>query len=1309
MKMTCNWCKEDYFSLLISTDKKSHGALEMLVDDLHADKEATIGTFLSHSGAEDFLWGLVRLLGCDNPRVAGNSAYIIGTLAESDLGCNRILGLAKAKHGESRKILPDLTRMLAFDDAESVMNAAGTMGTLAESYEGREWMLSEPCLGQTLDHVTALLSAENLWTASNAALVLARLSISENGCLKVLGHDNSQHILSRLVQSLGVDEAGRGMNAAFAIGRLCDIEAGRKRLLQLTESERMLSALAKMLSCDDTGSSKNACFALSCLATNVEGHTRLLNNLHSDDILRTLANLLTAEDTETGWFAAMTLRTLASQPRGCLRLRDHSQVIPALKSVVSRDNANTDLKEESSITLEILKKLSKPNPPQLQIINNGTTVKASWDPISTKSGFQVRYQLFDTTKCIFTGKELEFEISGLQPCTQYSYKLRAYTEGDESPFSDFAVIVTEESVPSAPMNLRVLGCTITQLKIGWDPPEHLNGVLKGYTVYQGDRVIENTTELVCIISGLQANTSYDIEVCAATSKGKGEKAYMVGTTSELGAHAPSKPHVQVIGRNEIHITWDPPEVPLGRITRYDVIMNSQCIYSGTDLSFTARRLTPDTEYAITVTALTNEGKFISKVTKKRTSKDEYDSNRPPLYQTPQARRESTVLEEKTPVVVQPRKKKAVTGSEVKSRALSAKRSSTPGKERTKTPADLRDPHTRPSSDSSALLKMSQRKSSSSVSSVAIQSMGTKLTETESDHDKESQRETSSPQKTVPQEVPRKEVVHRTRSQNNPVQVKEAFQSKPLPPKAERSQNIGKMFPVTMSYVSIQGNQKSSGDEPGSIAPEPQQQTKKAFVRSGTFVESNNVPAIHPGLKMERSRTIMNSNRRVDFRHRGVKITIDPSIYTNHTPNTQNSRGPPDLSPNAVSIDRHISKRNSNLSSAGTVRAIVNDLNSVRPPSNKSQISSNNDLNNYRPPNKTLCDTHGDVKSMKNSVTFAHTESNRPPTKSAVSKGNHEPRIASGERPVTYPDRKNRFRENALPKPEPPSQQYLEGTQSSSPWSSRSMTSPRNSQDLGRSKYDNAEVDALTKRLIEQGSVKDSQCTYLSPTGHPSDSSYFLDMQQVFVQRANSYISSHSQNYEESNGDRKGGVTLPSLPKPRNTRPHVSKQRMSDRAYRSGDSSLSGNPINLGTDLLDNKSPMVQWNTKFIPMQLRTQPSNLAPTQLQRVNTTLLGDPKGIQFKRIEALTRSQTLVDMRQPLGVSPGSNAHSLTLGEQAEMYPISTVPTHRSSARDRFVFVQELYLIGTRECAVCICKGASYFERCFICIITILLAIPF
>ncbi|WAR31136.1 DSCL-like protein [Mya arenaria] len=503
--MPCSWQKEDYFALLMSTDKKSFSALEMLVDDLHADKEKTVTKFLCHSGSEDFLWGLVHLLGNDTARVAGNAAYILGTLAESEIGCVRVLSLVNQGSGESRKILPHLTRMLTFDDSESVMNAAGTMGTLAESAEGREWILSERCLPQTIDHITALLHSDNLWTASNAALVLARLSISEQGCSRVLEHEHSTHILSKLILSLGVDEAGRGMNAAFAIGRLCDMDQGRKRLLQLNDSERMISALAKMLCCDDTGASKNSCFALSCLATNAEGHSRLLGNVHSEDILKTLASLLCAEDSETGWFAAMTLRTLAK-------------------------DINPDLKEEAIITLEILKRLSKPSPPN--VIGS---------------------------KCVYTGKQCECEISGLTPNTPYTYKLRAYTDGDESPFSDIVAALTEEDVPGPPQSVRILGTTITQLKVGWDPPAEINGALKGYYVFLDDKEVQHTTDTSVILTGLTANTSYELEVCAATSKGRGDRAGIIGTTAEMGAHAPSKPHVNVVGRNELYISWGPPE------------------------------------------------------------------------------------------------------------------------------------------------------------------------------------------------------------------------------------------------------------------------------------------------------------------------------------------------------------------------------------------------------------------------------------------------------------------------------------------------------------------------------------------------------------------------------------------------------------------------------------------------------------------------------------------------------------------------------------------------------------------------------
>lgn len=67
-----------------------------------------------------------------------------------------------------------------------------------------------------------------------------------------------------------------------------------------------------------------------------------------------------------------------------------------------------------------------------------------------------------------------------------------------------------------------------------------------------------------------------------------------------GAHAPSKPEIVVRGRHEIHVTWKPPEVPLGRINRYDLVVNGEVVYSGMDLHYTARRLRPDTEYVFVV-------------------------------------------------------------------------------------------------------------------------------------------------------------------------------------------------------------------------------------------------------------------------------------------------------------------------------------------------------------------------------------------------------------------------------------------------------------------------------------------------------------------------------------------------------------------------------------------------------------------------------------------------------------------------------------------------------------------------------------
>ncbi|WAR31137.1 hypothetical protein MAR_033679, partial [Mya arenaria] len=67
------------------------------------------------------------------------------------------------------------------------------------------------------------------------------------------------------------------------------------------------------------------------------------------------------------------------------------------------------------------------------------------------------------------------------------------------------------------------------------------------------------------------------------------------------------------------------------------------------------------------------------------------------------------------------------------------------------------------------------------------------------------------------------------------------------------------------------------------------------------------------------------------------------------------------------------------------------------------------------------------------------------------------------------------------------------------------------------------------------------------------------------------------------------------------------------------------------DIPDTSSKLAN---KFIPMQLRTQPSNLGMGQLQRMNTTLMGDLTG-------ASRRLSGSPGKAHKLGSSPGMGTH--------------------------------------------------------------------
>ncbi|XP_068104874.1 uncharacterized protein [Hyperolius riggenbachi] len=513
--------------------------------------------------------------------------------------------------------------MLLWEDAEAVMNAAGALGTLAESGNGRQWILSSPESDFIIENITNLLDSSSDWTASNCALVLARISMCHEGCSRLLDHPKSDTILQKIISSLHVDEAGCGLNAAFTLGRLCDTEDGRRRVLGLPEADGMIFALEAMMSGGDAGGSRNACFALTCLASSQEGHQHVLRSKCLPCILDTLCLLLQSEEQESCWFAAITVKVLSKFPSGVLRLRQHPTLEGVLQEVAASHTAGTELLEEVEMTLQNLKRLPQPAPPTAEILDSGSVV-VGWEEYKPHSGLPVTYSLFDGKKVLYQGPSFSYVIPHFKP-GQHHLKVVMETEGDRSPDSPVTEVMIEEPLPGCPIGFQVAGRTTTMVKLSWNPPPDSSTNVKYYVVYREDMLVETTGDLTCLVSGLSPSTSYTFSVCSCSSRGHSQKVSLVTRTLDRGDHAPDKLTVYVMGRSEIFITWEVPKDTIGRFFNYELSMNGKSVYLGTERSYTARRLTPNTEYTCVVCAITSEGRYDSRPVTKRTAKDEYSN------------------------------------------------------------------------------------------------------------------------------------------------------------------------------------------------------------------------------------------------------------------------------------------------------------------------------------------------------------------------------------------------------------------------------------------------------------------------------------------------------------------------------------------------------------------------------------------------------------------------------------------------------------------------------------------------------------
>ena len=103
-------------------------------------------------------------------------------------------------------------------------------------------------------------------------------------------------------------------------------------------------------------------------------------------------------------------------------------------------------------------------------------------------GYQLSYRERDlasqnTTRITIKGPTVsEFTIKNLSVFTQYLVSLQVMNpEGVGPPTT--VVVMTDEGVPSAPLNVSTHSISNTSVTISWEEPSQPNGLIQGYRLY----------------------------------------------------------------------------------------------------------------------------------------------------------------------------------------------------------------------------------------------------------------------------------------------------------------------------------------------------------------------------------------------------------------------------------------------------------------------------------------------------------------------------------------------------------------------------------------------------------------------------------------------------------------------------------------------------------------------------------------------------------------------------------------------------------------------------------------------------------
>uniref|UniRef100_W8BRX8 Down syndrome cell adhesion molecule-like protein Dscam2 n=1 Tax=Ceratitis capitata TaxID=7213 RepID=W8BRX8_CERCA len=151
-------------------------------------------------------------------------------------------------------------------------------------------------------------------------------------------------------------------------------------------------------------------------------------------------------------------------------------------------------------------------------------------------------------------------LHGLQPFTNYSVQVLAFTRAGEGVLSPTVSCTTEEAVPDAPERVKSVVSSESSVIISWLPPRRPNGIVTKYNVYI--RILDKGQELKILKEVLPANNrhfeakdlmlreTYEAWVTSSTRVGQGPSTPVIKLIP-----SPSVPAAIISFSQTLSVSW----------------------------------------------------------------------------------------------------------------------------------------------------------------------------------------------------------------------------------------------------------------------------------------------------------------------------------------------------------------------------------------------------------------------------------------------------------------------------------------------------------------------------------------------------------------------------------------------------------------------------------------------------------------------------------------------------------------------------------------------------------------------------------